>query len=163
MRGALAQESNQLALLSRPRSKNAGGVAGEPVVSKAEMMVKMNVGRQWMVTLLTYAQAHDLRLPPSLANALASNGPSGDGADSYELVQAGLDLRSVASPSRTLVLREKKPWKGRTSQWQRSYAFADGHVELAFSDTPDFSEWEIEKQETPEPTPPGPEAGKASH
>jgi prepilin-type processing-associated H-X9-DG protein len=59
------------------------------------------------------------------------------------------DLQSVQSPSRMIMLREKEPWKAANGRWKRTYAFADGHVEMAASDTPDFSEWENQKQNAP--------------
>jgi prepilin-type processing-associated H-X9-DG protein len=44
------------------------------------------------------------------------------------------------------VLRESTSWKTYNGKWNRSYAFADGHVENATSDTNDFTEWEAKHQ-----------------
>jgi prepilin-type processing-associated H-X9-DG protein len=155
LRRDLAQETNQLAALSQPGRAAAPATPGEPVVSKAEITAKLNLGKQSVLALLMYAQDHDQRLPATLAEAMPSTNGLTEGAEVYELVQGGLDLRSVHSPARTIVLRGK-PWKGAREGWQCAYAFADGHVEVASSGTPDFTQWENQKQNAAESSAAGP-------
>lgn len=150
LRRELAQETNELASLSRPRGAAGPSASAEPIVSRQQMMAKMNTGKQSMLSLIMYAADHGDRFPATLAEAIPPGSQLAQETEGYELVRGGLDLKSVPAVSSTVVLREKQPWKGANGRWQRGYAFADGHVELASSDTPDFSDWEKEKEKGPE-------------
>ena len=50
-------------------------------------------------------------------------------ADDFEMVSNGpLHFGKPQSQYKTLVLREKKPWKGTNGRWNRAYVFLDGHA-----------------------------------
>jgi hypothetical protein len=141
LRQELAQESNHLAALSR-RHRPVSERADEPFLTPAQAAQKVSVGRQWGVALVLYADSHDGQLPAAMTDAAAYAGPAGTN-DELELVRNG-PLRPASNelPQRTILLREKKPWRGMNGRWSRTYVFADGHSEIARSDTSDFSEWE---------------------
>jgi prepilin-type processing-associated H-X9-DG protein len=146
LRQELAQATNELANLSRPTRATSSDATEEPVVSKAEAMQKMSAGRQWIIALIMYAQDHQQQLPGTLVEAAPFAGTNKlDGAE-FEFVRTNLDLTSIKSPATTIVLRETKSWKSYNGKWNRAYAFADGHVENAVTDTNDFTDWEAKHQ-----------------
>jgi prepilin-type processing-associated H-X9-DG protein len=154
LRQELAQATNDLAKLSRPTRATSSDATEEPIVSKPEAMQIMSAGRQWMIALTLYAQTNRGQLPTTLAEVSPSLQPA-EGLDDFEFVpSARLDFRPGMS-SRTIVLRTKQPWKGTRGRWERAYAFADGHVELALSDTLDFTAWEEGRQKLPDNLPVG--------
>jgi hypothetical protein len=142
LREELARATNQLAKISRAPHTVSSDASNETVASRQELTQRMNRGKQWMIALIMYAEDHGKRLPATLAEAAPLGGPA-QNPDEFEFVQSGdFDLGAMPAPSRTLVLREKQPWKATGSGWRRIYAFADGHIEVASSDTGDFTEWE---------------------
>jgi len=145
LRQEVAQATNQLAKISRTPRGGPSGSPEEPAVTREEMMQKMSRGKRWMVALLVYASDNNNRFPATLTEAVLYGGPA-EQVEEYEFILSGIpDMNSITAPSRTIVLREKQPWKNSNGRWSRSYAFADGHVELASSDTGDFTEWERTK------------------
>jgi prepilin-type processing-associated H-X9-DG protein len=145
LRVELAQATNELAL-SRPTRAASSGAPEEPVVSKAEATQKFSAGKQWMIALITYAQSHQQQLPATLAEAMPFAGQAQIQGAEFEFVRTNLDLTSIKSPATTIVLRETKSWKSYNGKWNRAYAFADGHVENAVTDTNDFTDWEAKHQ-----------------
>lgn len=144
LRRELADETNRLAKVNTRSSAGAPAEASaEPFVTEQEAMARMNQGKQWILALILHAQANGGRLPASLTDAAKFAGGAA-GGDNFELVQSG-DIQSFKLPATTIVLREKQPWKSASDRWNRSYAFADGHVEIAQSPTEDFTDWEQRK------------------
>jgi hypothetical protein len=142
LRQDLIQESNQLAAVSRTRrTAPASEPTGEGHTTPAEAVQKLTAGRQWGVALIMYADSHDGQLPAAIADAAAFAGVAATNED-LELVRNGPLYSGTNQPARTIVLRDKKPWQGPGGRWCRTYVFADGHSEIARSDTSDFSEWE---------------------
>ena len=111
----------------------------------------MTQGKQLMVALILYASDNQDRFPAALTNVSQYLSPEQvEGGDKFEYLLGSTNMTSIQSPSRTIVLREKKPWRrSPDSRWNRTYAFADGHVENARSDTEDFTAWEEEKAKPP--------------
>ncbi len=153
LRQELAQASNRLATVSRaPRSASLDA-PDEPIVSQEEAIQKINQGKQWMVALIIYASDHQDQFPATMAEASGNMPPEAVAtADKFEYLLGSTNISSVRSPATTIVLRERKPWKNAHGRWNRTYAFADGHVELGRSDTPDFTAWEELKTKPPENT-----------
>ena len=111
-----------------------------PIVSQAEARKRVAVGLQWATALIEHAMDNN-QWPRTLAD-VTNHAPTGP-ADDFELVQSGKFVIR-GSGARTIMLREKQPWKGTNGRWQRIYVFVDGHAEVAQSDTPDFTQWEEE-------------------
>lgn len=153
LRKELAEETNRLAKANvRARASEVAGGSLEPIVTRQEGMVRMNHAKLWIVALILHAQANGGRLPATLAEAAQLAGGA-EGGDTFELVQSG-EIPSFKSPATTIVLREKQPWKSASDRWNRGYAFADGHVEIAQSPTEDFADWEQRKAAQAEATAP---------
>jgi prepilin-type processing-associated H-X9-DG protein len=146
LRRELAREMTPASKASRTTaaSPGAAGVAEDQPVTQGESELKMARSRQFGLALIMYAHQNQGRLPTSLADVQSLAGAA-QGMDDLELVQSGVELTALKTPSRTIVLREKQPWKGANGRWNRSYTFADGHVEIARSDSIDFTEWEKSK------------------
>jgi hypothetical protein len=153
LRRDLTQPTNRTARAARPPRPQATTPADSPaensetVVTREQMMAKMTSGRQWMLALILHAQDNGGQLPATLADA-AKYANGADGADDLELLLTG-DLNAVTLPNTAIVLREKQAWKGPRGRWNRTYAFADGHTEIASSDTEDFTAWEERKKNPP--------------
>ncbi len=153
LRQELAQESNRSATVSRAPRSATPDAPDEPIVSREESIQKMNQGKQWMVALIIYASDHQDQFPATMAEASGNMPPESVAtSDKFEYLLSGTNISSVRSPATTIVLRERKPWKNANGRWNRTYAFADGHVELGRSDTPDFTAWEELKTKPPENT-----------
>lgn len=149
LRKELAQETNRMTRTNaNSRHEPLATNSDQPVVSREEMMIKMNQGRQWMLALILHADKNGGKLPVKMSDAAKFAGGA-EGADNFEMVFSG-DFRSVNSPGTTIVFREKKPWKGANGRWSRGYAFADGHVQFATSPSEDFTDWEQKLATQPE-------------
>lgn len=146
LRRELAQATNHLAKLSPSPSAAPSSAPDEPITSPEEARRKMSAGRQWMLALMIYAGEHKHRLPATLAEAAAFAGTNALAGAEFEFVRTNLDLQRVKSPATTIVLRETASWKTYNGKWNRTYAFADGHIENAVSDTNDFTDWEAKHQ-----------------
>ena len=141
LRQEFSQETNQLAKASsRLKSVTAAAASEEPTVPKQQAVVRMTLGQKWMLALMLHADANGGQLPATLVEVAKFAGGV-EGAEDFELLLNG-NLRSTKSANQTIVLREKQPWKGSDGRWNRCYAFADGHVEIASSPIEDFSDWE---------------------
>ncbi len=138
LRRDLTQATNRPA--SAPQRSTAPSGNNEPTVSRSEAMQRVATSRQWSLALIMYAQSHQGQLPSALSE-VGSRMPA-DAAGDFELAQSG--ALNAGPATRTILLREKQPWKGTNGRWQRVYAFADGHTEMAQSDTADFTQWEEE-------------------
>jgi prepilin-type processing-associated H-X9-DG protein len=153
LRQELARETSQLAKAVQAAVSDPGN--SEPTVSRQEIARRMSDGKQWMVALMMYADDNQGRFPASLGPAAPFMGTNTTSADQFEFVPTGeLRLSTLPRPSSTIVLREKNIWKGNNGRWNRIYAFADGHVVVAQSDSQDFSAWEEGAQKLPD-APPG--------
>ena len=152
LRQELAQTTNQLAKLAKtPRPRPAAPAnPDEPIITREEMVQKMSRGKQWMVALLIYSADHNDRLPGTLEAADQPQSPIGS-LDEFEYLLGETNINSIRSPATTIALREKKSWKTENGRWNRTYAFADGHVENAVSDSNDFTDWEARHQPSDNP------------
>jgi prepilin-type processing-associated H-X9-DG protein len=143
LRRDLAQATNQLGRIARSPRPPSAGVSAEPTVSREEIARKMSRSRQWLIGVIIQADGTG-RLPQTLGEVPQSEGIGSP--DEFDFLHGGVSLTSIRSPSTTFILREKEPWKGPDGRWSRAYGFADGHVEIARSDTGDFTEWEAKHQ-----------------
>jgi prepilin-type processing-associated H-X9-DG protein len=57
------------------------------------------------------------------------------------LLIQGSALTSIREPSRTIAIREAKPWFS-SGKWIKTYGFADGHVEVRPEPPEGFEGWE---------------------
>jgi RNA polymerase sigma factor (sigma-70 family) len=109
---------------------------------------RLNLSKAWMLAIYLYAQEHEGRVPPEMADALPflSRDPEIEGlpAEDLEIVYAGR-LDEIQDPARTLVLREREPRLSLEGKWTRAYGFADGHSEIRSQPTEDFTAWEQER------------------
>jgi hypothetical protein len=136
LRRDLAAESNQVAILAAKPVKAlraSAEIPTEGVVTKEQMVAKLNRGREEALGLIRLATDHD-QWPVALGSA-----------DEFELLVTG-KMSDIKFPSRVIALREKQPWKDADGKWGRTYVFADGHTVIRRSDTEDFTE--LERQMT---------------
>src|SRR5262245_56367822 len=116
LRQDLMQESNQLASVSRTR-RPASDATEETWLGAAQAAQKVTLGRQWAVAILMYANDHDGQLPAAMADAASYAGMAGTN-DELELVRSGPLHSGTNEPlARTILLREKKPWRGPSGRW----------------------------------------------
>jgi hypothetical protein len=151
---AQQQATNRPARAPRPTaapSPAPANGASEEEVTRQQAILKLNSGRQWMLASMLFAEDNAGQLPANLADATQYSGGA-SGMDDFEILVTG-DIHAVTSPATTIVLREKQAWKGRGGKWNRTYAFADGHTEIASSSTEDFTVWEERKRTPPSPAP----------
>lgn len=153
LRRELAVESNQVTMQAakrglRPVPASAYAPA-EGVVTKEEAVVKAGRGKHWGVALIKYAIEHGDEFPARLADA-AGFVPGTEGADDFELLVTG-KMSAIRKPGQTIAFRERHPWQAVHGKWGRVYGFADGHMEVAYSATDDFTEWERQKTQTNSP------------
>jgi prepilin-type processing-associated H-X9-DG protein len=151
-RRELGAESNRLATLRRAPAVAPRTAAPAPTTELDQRTI-VNAGRQAMLDLILYANAHGNQLPATLPQTSGGDSQRA-AADVYEFVGTNLNLNTITSAASTIVLREKQPRSNGQGLWLRSYAFADGHVELAQSPSTDFTTWEQDKQKAAQPTPP---------
>ena len=71
-------------------------------------------------------------------------------AEQFEILYRGA-LADLKVPPRTVVLREKQPHRNSSGSWTRTYGFADGHAEVAFSADGNFDAWEQQHNILPPP------------
>lgn len=120
---------------------------------KEAAIERLNYSKRWGLALILYSMKNGGRMPPNLASALsfmdtndpavAASSPAGADAHLEILYQGG--IKDIAHPEKTILLREKEPFQTKDGRWARTYLFADGHSEIASSDTPDFSVWESQR------------------
>jgi RNA polymerase sigma factor (sigma-70 family) len=117
----------------------------------------------WGHALLKFAEKNDGQMPASIAAAapyvkdnerlpinwrntdpiIASAFKHGVGIDQFELVYRG-SLTNVQDPSRTILMREKKPFHAADGRWTLVYVYANGLGATLWTDDGDFKRLERE-------------------
>jgi RNA polymerase sigma factor (sigma-70 family) len=110
---------------------------------KAESVRQMNVGKQWGLAFMLYANDHQMQLPKNFDRATIGRYVPGLSETNWEIVSSG-SLDSIVAPAETIMLREKPPRQAPDGTFAKAYVFVDGHVELVSSPNKDFSA--VEKQ-----------------
>ncbi len=119
---------------------------------KEQAIAKMNYTKQWLLAFIMFAQDHNGQLPKTFQDANAyiqdanGNSPinqSGDlKPDQFEIMYQGA-LKAIQNPAQTILIREVQPFAGPDGAgMNRTYGFADGHVEVHHADNGDFGPWE---------------------
>ncbi|MDB6024796.1 MAG: polymerase, sigma-24 subunit, subfamily [Verrucomicrobiales bacterium] len=148
----------ELERLAQQQPASVAGGEAEPVEvrEKKHLMAKMSFGKNLALSLITFADAHDGKLPEDALSATASLDSSPDSAqfgfktDDYDFLLKGL-LYAVKEPGSTILAKEKKSVQLMDGRFGRTYIFADGHVELVRRNAPgEFAAWEQEHMEQKE-------------
>ncbi|HVU38717.1 MAG TPA: sigma-70 family RNA polymerase sigma factor [Opitutales bacterium] len=116
--------------------------AADKVADKSTAMDHAAYGRQLAIAVMEYSQNHQWELPADIS--VITSMMTGD-LKGYNFTFAITGpMNKVKSPSTTFLLKED-PYALSDGRWGRSYVYVDGHVEVATSDTIDFSAWERER------------------
>lgn len=147
---ALRAENQQLKTAAPARDQSVPTEDLQQEEFKQRGIAKMLVAKQWTLAFHLYAEANDGVFPASFDQARKyyseqTELPAGVEAPSeqdFEILFSG-PLAQVSNPASAIVLREKTPFAnfGRPG-FSRTYAFADGHIEIRRSDDSNFEEWE---------------------
>jgi RNA polymerase sigma factor (sigma-70 family) len=148
---ALRQQTNELARLrtdnQRLRESSADAVRRpeSPQVDAEELRKQRAVdAKQLILSTIVFARSNQDRLPEDLGSLgpfLKGYGtaPLSD-VNQFEFVGRG-KMASIANPANTILWREKQA-RQRGGKWEKFYAFADGHVEIATDPPGGFDAWE---------------------
>ncbi len=119
---------------------------------------RMQYLKAWMYAFNEYLEKHDGIFPASFEEVTAAGfqvaeGP-GFSSGHLEILYKGR-LDEVKDPAGVIVLRERELFRDPSGNgFNRTYAFADGHVEIHHSPDEDFSNWEREHRQVTKGTPP---------
>lgn len=119
--------------------------AGEPNdPAEKEQQVryaKLNDARDLMSEYLADANAHQGQFSADIDDANLYARPGYTGTNHFELTYRGT-RDAIASPSTTIIIRERSAWQTTDGQWAKAYGYADGHAELHTSADGNFTQWE---------------------
>lgn len=161
LRGEVAQLRQQRAALAKLQAENGqlrSSLADarkarpddpERDARKKRDIAKMQYAGNWGRAFHLFARDHNNIFPTSFEQA-ADYFPDRDTfpdlkAEHFELAFRG-SLAEIANPSSAIILREKEPFAISPGPgFTRTYAFADGHVEVKFAEDGNFEQWEQER------------------
>lgn len=95
--------------------------------------------------LAKFAEQNQGQLPQRLSDAQTYFPPGIDlsaGSSNFEMVYLPGNLTGTPNASDTIILREKEPRTTPDGKFSKAYAFADGHAQIRYSGTNDFTAWE---------------------
>ena len=156
--------SNELASLRRENSRlqslrTVSSPISESLGDGARQGIeKMQYLKAWMYAFHQYLEGHDGVFPKSFEEVTAAGFQVADGpgfsSSELEILYKGR-LDEVKDPARIIVLRERELFRDPAGNgFNRTYAFADGHVEIHHSPDEDFATWEREHSQFTKGTPP---------
>ena len=95
--------------------------------------------------LAKFAEQNQGRLPQRLSDA-QNYFPTGidfsAASSKLEMVYLPGDLTGTPNAADTIILREKESSTTPDGRFSKAYAFADGHAQIRYSGTNDFTAWE---------------------
>jgi hypothetical protein len=150
--GALRQEPNDLPRL-QAENKDLKAITEEPddpleAEFQDDNQVRLEHLKQWGLSFLLYAQAHDDRIPESFEQAASIQGSEAMlefDTNQFEIVYRGT-LQGVADPGNTIFVRELQARQSPNGQWAKVYGFADGHTAThTEQDETAFAAWEKDR------------------
>lgn len=161
LRGEVAQMRQQGAALPKLQAENgqlrsslADARSARPDDPERDARKKRNIAKMqyagnWGRAFHLFARDHNGVLPTSFEQA-ANYFPDQDTfpdlkTEYFELTFSG-SLAEIANLSSAIILREKEPViLSPGPGFTRTYAFADGHVEVKFAEDGNFEQWEKER------------------
>jgi hypothetical protein len=113
------------------------------VQTNQESHTRMYQAKKLDLVFSLFANAHGGQLPTNFEqlHSWASGDPetfSSLSVTNWEIVSFG-NLNSFTNPGQTVLLREREPRQGGHGRFVRAYAFADGHADLIYSPSEDFT------------------------
>jgi RNA polymerase sigma factor (sigma-70 family) len=160
--GLLKQRTNELGKLREENQHLHNEVmAAQPQVqlptqAQTEWHTTNTINAARFVALAMLIFEGDNRRYPTNFSQISSltegmtNQTSGIGPEVFELVNANFANNQAASNK--IIFREKSPFRTSEGQWARTYVFANGNVEVQFSDDRHFTVFERQHMVAPPPS-----------
>jgi prepilin-type processing-associated H-X9-DG protein len=148
----LAKAAAQPSPPTAPPPQPAAPAPDSAEAQKELAIAKMNYSKQLMLAFVMYAGDHNQTFPGNFKD-IADYFPNYGGqtnvsTDQFQIVYQG-SATNVTSPGETVVIREADATQTLDGGWYRTYAFADGHVEVHKEAINDFSNWESQHLQLP--------------
>lgn len=157
--GMLRRQTNEAGKLMRENSRlkdalasAAHTAAATPAANTAQedpsmqpervaAIARMNDAKALVLGMIMFAQEHQGQAPPSLDDAKAYVNDKLTQTNAFERVYDG-PLQNVPNPSAVILIREPEAHQGPNGTWNKTYGFADGHVEIHNTPDGNFTPWE---------------------
>ncbi len=111
-------------------------------------IARMNYMKGWTLAWMLYAEKNNGVSPQNFNDAShllpAETVSPGLIPDQFEILFRG-SLAELTEPNNIILFKERDAQPTRDGRWMRVYGFADGHSEIHFGRTPDFTAWENER------------------
>ena len=148
--GMLRRQTNEINRLRQQNAELQSGLAAathtkeEPEDPDQQMaLAKMSNAKQLGLGVLLYAGDHQNQYPADLSQ-LTNYFPNPDDVttfkNQFEIVAQG-SITNVSSPATTIAVQERQAWLSK-GKLQKTYGFADGHVEIKTQPPEGFDAWE---------------------
>lgn len=144
----MSDDQQNLLVFVTPTVVDASGnpQPSENKASTDKAVQKMNDARQAILALILFANANQNQYPTNLtaASPYLKEGDMDQIASNFDFL-APASTTNIANNASTIVLREKVSWQTPSGNWDKTYGFADGHVEIHSEPTDNFDEFEKDR------------------
>jgi hypothetical protein len=150
--GSLRPQSNDLASLRATNRdlRTATDEPDDPAEAEFKEQTRMRIEhlKQWGLSFILYAQAHQGQFPESFEQAAKVQNSEAlleFDTNHFAIVYRG-SQESVVDPGQTIIFREKQARCAPNGEWSKVYGLADGSVQVHTEpDEANFAAWEKER------------------